>query len=161
MRRANTSMTNTTYSQPCEVAIWVKSGTPRLVWPLDFGHLAGPSPLGNGAEASGSGIVVRTLLLPRVPMQPQAPRQALDRAMRDTDVLATHLLPDLGGAIHLPIGVPDTLDIVACLANTSISIRRIVCRRLNHHDQDLKPLLLELLRKAALSDIGPILVQIR
>nr|EUJ11916.1 hypothetical protein RSP673_23760 [Ralstonia solanacearum P673] len=58
-------------------------------------------------------------------MQPQAPRQTFDRAMRDTDVLAAHLLPDLAGAIHLPVGVPDTLDIVACFAtSTSISIWR-------------------------------------
>ncbi|MBA9857592.1 IS1595 family transposase [Ralstonia pickettii] len=36
-----------------------------------------------------------------------------------------------------------------------------VCWRFNHRDQDLKPLLLKLLQATALSDIEPVLVQIR
>ena len=74
MRRAKTSTTKATYSQPCQVDTYVKSDTQsslgrsalktRLTW-------------SNGHGALASGVVVRTTL-PRI--TPRSPRRRISRS---------------------------------------------------------------------------------
>lgn len=116
---------------------------PRLVGPLGFGHLAGPGPLGNGTKRS-------------IRLRRRGPHHLATACAHAAPSASSNARP--GNARHgCPRGASASRP---CRRHTPASWRarharyrgvlrnkyfhlylEEVCRRLNHHDQDLKPLL--------------------
>jgi hypothetical protein len=106
MRRANTSMTKATYSQPCQVETSAQVADPQLVRPLGPELLVDPV---QRARRLGIPVGGANDLASPDTAQTQFAHQALDRAASHQHALTSQLTPDLLDAIDLHVGPPDAL----------------------------------------------------
>lgn len=109
MRRANTSITNATYYQPCHVETYVKSDTHNWLWtircelPMDTVQRALHRFVSDGG---------RTTLPRRTPHAAQASvaHEAFNRATCHDNALPFQLMPNLVGTVDLHVGLPDLVN---------------------------------------------------
>ena len=120
IRRANTSMTKATYSQPCQVETSVKSephswlGRSGLDHPID--------PIQRTRRALSGTVVLTTL--PRLTPSSLFASSAARRCNGYRHTFALELTPDIVGTVHPHVGLPDPLNlrhqrIVALVAVTA------------------------------------------
>lgn len=107
MRRAYTSITKATYSQPCQVETTAQVGDPELV-----GALCPELPVNPVQRTDGLGVANGGAhhLAPDDAAQAQTAHEAFHRTTRHHNAFAVHLHPDLVGAIDLHVGLPDPLN---------------------------------------------------
>jgi len=105
IRRANTSITKATYSQPFQVDTYMKSDT--LIWAVGM-ELALHAI--QRAERLVAGHRCAQDLAAPYALQSSQTHQSLYRASGTLDAFSPQLLPDLRCAIALHVGVPYTLD---------------------------------------------------